>query len=98
MIINNDKIPLFKQKSWKFGLMAEDFVTRGNEINMTISVRNPFYTDKNIKYVVSDKFDTQTHAKFILNSAVHSNTEFINVMISNLTLNVHLLPRKIKSV
>ena len=85
VVINGDKIFLHKSKNWEFGKIASTFKTLPRDVNMVVKVKNPFHGDKNIKYVSCDKFDQQRHRKYIFNSSIHNNDEFLNVVLSNNT-------------
>ena len=85
VILNGDKIFLSRNKNWNFGTIASTAKTVPKDISMVIKVKNPFFENKNIKLVSCEKFENQRHNKFIFNSSIHNNDEFLNVIISNKT-------------
>ena len=96
VIINGDRLPLYKHVNWKYGTIAHTCYTEPFNASMRIRVKNPFANDKNIRVVSCEPFDHQTHKKYILNPSVHSNDEFLEVIISNNSFETHLLPERSK--
>ena len=92
VVVNGERIPLHKHRNWRYGTLVSMCQTEPLNSEMCIIVKNPFAYDKNIKSVICDPFDHQTHTKYTFNTSIHNNSDTLDVFISNNSLNTNFLP------
>ena len=81
VVLNGELIPLYIPDNTQIGRLMSSITLKQSQ-NQFVEIRNPFHGKSNIKNVFVESLPKISKNRFILNSSIHENSEFLQVCLT----------------